>query len=72
MRTYLKKLRESKNLTQEEVAQQIGISQNYYCMIENGERQKKMDFPLILKLSKILEVSLEFIAQKEKEAEKTE
>ena len=46
MRNYLKELRKTQGFTQHEIADLIGISATYYCMIENGERQQKMDLPL--------------------------
>lgn len=48
----LKQLREKKNLTQREVGKHIGISESYYSLIENGNRQPKPK--IIIKLSKIL------------------
>ncbi|MBC1247324.1 helix-turn-helix transcriptional regulator [Listeria booriae] len=34
----LKKLREKQKMTYEELAMKVGISKEYYWMIENGER----------------------------------
>ncbi len=48
----LKAFREKKNLTQREVGAQVGISESYYSLIENGIRQPKPK--IIMKLSKIL------------------
>lgn len=65
MREYLKQLRESKGYTLQNVAEQLGISKQYYQMIESGERQKKMDITLIRGLSSIFGVSLEKIVDEE-------
>lgn len=35
----LRKQRERKKLTQREIATMAGISESYYCLIENKERQ---------------------------------
>lgn len=43
MRDYLKEARLSLGMTQEDVAKHIGISANYYCSIEKGERQRDMN-----------------------------
>ena len=43
VREYLKKLRLKKKMTKQAVADFLGISQNYYTYIENGERQKSLD-----------------------------
>lgn len=37
-RTWLKKLRDQRNMTQNEVAKQAGIERAYYTMIEQGYR----------------------------------
>ena len=65
MRNYLKLYRNEKNISQGELADKIGISQNYYCYIENGERQQNISLDLLQKLSKALEIPLEELIQKE-------
>ncbi len=67
MRKYLKYLREAKCLSMQDVADKIGISRQYYQLIEAGERQKKMDISLVIKLAKIFNVSLETIVENENE-----
>lgn len=63
MRQYLVKLREENNLTQQNVADEIGISRQYYAMVENGERQNKMDITLVTKLASVFHIALtDFIA----------
>jgi transcriptional regulator with XRE-family HTH domain len=56
MREWLVKLRKSKGYTQEEVAQQAGISQNYYSEIEHG---KNPSGEVALRISKILGCNME-------------
>ena len=59
---YIKNARERKNLTQAEVAEQLGIGQSYYSIIENGTRNR--DFVVALKICAILEVDIQtFIAR---------
>lgn len=65
MRSYLKNLREKNNLSQQSVAYFLGISQQYYNMIERGERQKKMDIELMQKLAEVFGVSVEYIIEQE-------
>ncbi len=67
MRDWLKGLRERDRLSQTAVAKQLGITQNYYSMIENGERQKDIDFSIVMKLSELFGVTVEWIAEREKE-----
>ena len=65
MREWLKKLRLKGNLSQQNVADKLGITQQYYNLIENGERQSKMTIDTAQKLAKIFDVSLDFILQNE-------
>lgn len=65
MREYLRKIRQKKGLSQHTVAKELGICQYYYGMIERMERQKDLDLSLILKLSKLFDVSVDFIIAEE-------
>lgn len=65
LRTYLKKIREDKNLTQVQLAEKIGISQNYYSQIENGLRQESIKLELLQKLSEALDVTLDLLIREE-------
>ena len=66
MRNWLKKLREENGLSQEKMAERLGVVQGYYSMIETGERQKNLDLSLAIKLAEILGVSVEYIVEQEK------
>ena len=57
-RGYLVNLREKRNESQQDVADSLGISRQYYCMIENGDRQKRMDVTLLAGLANHFGVSL--------------
>lgn len=57
--------RKKAKLTMNETASKLGISEGYYSLIESGERQKKLDITLAVKLSDIFGVSLDFIVQQE-------
>jgi transcriptional regulator with XRE-family HTH domain len=65
MRDYLKELREKKGLTMAEIAKKLDVSESYYCMIEKGQRQERMDITLAAKLSVILGISLSEIVAHE-------
>ncbi|MBC3515389.1 helix-turn-helix transcriptional regulator [Neobittarella massiliensis] len=65
MRNYLKEMREDRGLLQCEVARRVGISQNYYCMIERGSRQKRMQVDMAYRLAKALRVRPEQILRHE-------
>lgn len=60
----IRSLREERGLKQKFVAQQLGISANYYSQIENGHRNPQIQH--ILKLRQIFGVSLDEIFFKDK------
>lgn len=51
MREWLKTMRTEQGLTMKDLSKKLGISESYYCAIENGERQKRMDLMLCHQLS---------------------
>ena len=67
MREWLKNARSEKNLTMKEMGAKLGISESYYCAIENGTRQKRMSYALVAALAAILGLTVDEIARYEKE-----
>ena len=67
MRRWLKTLRNEKNLTMKYVADKLGISESYYCAIENEDRQKDMCISLAHGLATIFDISVDQISQYERE-----
>lgn len=65
LRKWLQILREKKQLSQQNVADFLSVTRQYYNLIENGERQKDLDLSLVVKLSEFLGVSIEWIAEQE-------
>ncbi len=65
MREWLKTARKEKALTQKDVASALGISEGYYCAIETGERQRRLELTLAVKLSGLLGMSLDEIVTAE-------
>lgn len=65
MRDWLKNLRIRNQKTQKEVAVELDISESYYNMIENGERQPDMNLSIMKRLSETFQVSLQFIVDEE-------
>lgn len=55
----IKRLREDRGIKQKFIAEQLGISPNYYSQIENGHRQPQIDH--LLKLRQIYGVTLDEI-----------
>lgn len=65
MRIWLRKARQSKHLTMAAISNKLDISESYYCAIEGGTRQVKMDMALASRLSQVLGVPLKRIAELE-------
>lgn len=55
--TRIRELRKSKNLTQFELAEKIGLSTNFIGMVERGERNTTVD--KIFKLAKAFNITME-------------
>lgn len=65
MREWLRTLRNAKGLSMKELGGKLGISESYYCAIENGDRQKSMDVMLASALAAIFEIPIAVIIEKE-------
>lgn len=65
MRQWLKDARMNQRLTMKQVADALGITESYYCYIENGERQKKMDIAIASRLANVLGMDLADIIAEE-------
>ena len=75
-REYLKKMRNEMGLTMQDMGDALGMSRQYYNLIETGFSQKRMDITLVRKIADIFGVTLEDIARFEQawlaEAEEAE
>ena len=65
MRDWLKDKRRERGYTMAQMAEKLDITESYYSMIEAGDRQKKMDVILAGKISSILAIPVEKIAELE-------
>ena len=65
-RKWLKELRESKGYTQQRMADMLGMSRQFYYMVENGKRKPKLDIVLAVKIGKALNISLKQIYNNER------
>lgn len=72
MRQYLVDLRVRHGLSQQDVANRLGISRQYYQMIENGERQKHLALSLASSFAVLYGVSVMDIEHHEMELAKME
>ena len=68
MREWLKSAREKCGLTMKTASERLGISESYYCSIENGVRQKNMDITLASKISVVFGVPLSEVVENERTA----
>ena len=67
MREYLVDYRKKSDFSQHYVAKRLGISSQYYQMIENGTRQKNMNITLVSKLSDVFCVPMQEIINQEQQ-----
>ena len=58
MRQYLVSLRNEHGYSQQDVADKLNISRQYYQLIETGERQKKMDISLASGIATLYGISV--------------
>ncbi len=65
MREWLKELRQERKLSQQDVAERLKITQQYYALIENGKRQSNLDLVMISRLSEAFDVSIGYIIEQE-------
>lgn len=65
MREWMATARNEKNLTMAKAAERCGISESYYSLIEAGERQKRLDITLAVKLSDVLGLPLDEIVKRD-------
>lgn len=65
MREWLIKLRG--DATQDEIANRLGITQQYYSYIENGERQRKMDIQICEKIAAVFGITVADVIRLESE-----
>lgn len=65
MRNYLRNIRVESKQTQKDVAIKLCISESYYNLIENGERQAILRADMLMKLSSIFGLSLDELVKLE-------
>lgn len=53
MRRYLYELRKLNKMTQQDVADRLKISRQYYGFVENGERKKEMSISMLYSFAEI-------------------
>lgn len=65
MRKWLRDARIERGFTMRHMAEELCISESYYCSIENGYRQRDMDISLVDKIGKILKIPIKQILKYE-------
>lgn len=61
MREWLRDARQERGFTMKQLADELHISESYYCLIENGYRQRDMDISLVSKISAALKMPVKQI-----------
>lgn len=49
-----------------DIAEKLKISESYYSLIENGNRQRKLSLEMTQKISELFDVPIETIIEKER------
>ena len=65
MRNWLKTARQKRGYTMLQISEKLGISESYYCAIESGARQKRMDMALAGRIAAVLGVGITTIVRNE-------
>lgn len=69
MRDWLRELRGS--MTNKEFGESIGLSEQYYWMVENGYRQKRMSVDLLTKIAEVTKKPVKKLVEAENEYHRT-
>lgn len=65
MRDWLKDARTGKGMTMKALGAELGVSESYYCAIENGSRKVELSLPMAKKLSEIFGITVDDISNLE-------
>lgn len=65
MREWLRDRRKAKGLTMKQLGEKLGVSESYYCAIENGGRKKELSLGMASALARELEISVDEIIELE-------
>lgn len=65
MREWLRSLRMERGITMKDMGKRLGISESYYCAIENGDRQRNMDMLIASGISTIFDVPVSEVVAKD-------
>lgn len=64
-RYWLAERRQELGLMQKDVAEAIGVEPPFYHLIEQGERHKRLPLDIVVKLSKVLKITVQEIIDRE-------
>lgn len=65
MREWLRDRRKAKGFTMKLLGEKLGVSESYYCAIENGGRKKELSLGMASALARELEISVDEIIELE-------
>lgn len=64
-RAWMKEARDRVGKTMAAVADELNISESYYCEIENGNRMKRLDIHFAMELAKIFGIPIKKVLDEE-------
>ena len=64
-RDYLKQLRTEAGMSMQDMGNALGISKQYYSLIEAGSSQKNMDLTLVRKIAALFDKPMTWVADQE-------
>ena len=65
-RDYLKELRKDSGLSQAQIAEKLQVTQQYYSLIENGNRQQNISIEIVEKLAEIFKIPISRLVEMER------
>lgn len=66
MRRYLYELRKQNKMTQQDVADRLKISRQYYGFVENGERKQEMSISMLCSFAEIFNTTVADLVEAER------
>lgn len=68
MREWLKNKRKDKGMTMKALGEELGVSESYYCAIENGSRKAELSLPMAQKIAAVFGITVDEISRLEEVA----
>lgn len=66
MRAWLRDARKASKKTARDFAQELGLTENHYWLIEQGTRKKVLDLNLAVKIAEVTGMTIEEVVEHER------